>query len=247
MQARLLELREKLQTGIWFIPLLFCLGCLGLAFTLHRVERDFDLLLPLLNIFAMSVTSARNVLGVIAGSVLSIGGVVFSVTMLALTLTSGQYGPKILRQFLSDRNSKISLGMFLGTSLYCLVIMAGYGDTDRPSISVIVALVLVVFALAGFIRFIHGTATDLQADQIIERIGSDLHRSLTQLSSRESTRGRAHDTLAWRRSARGKRPLQIAARESGYVQTIDYSAVLHTTARHKYGCGRAIFSCSERV
>ena len=226
MKHRLLELRENLRTSVWFIPLVFCLACLALAVVLHWLERDLDLLFPQLNMFAMSVNSARNVLGVIAGSVLSVGGVVFSVTMVALTLTSGQYGPKILRQFLSDANSKVSLGMFLGTSLYCLVIMASYGDTDRPSITVIAALLLVVIALAGFIRFIHGTATDLQADQIIERIGSELSQSLRELSSSESLRGRSQDTLRWRRRARGLRPVLIAASSGGYVQTIDYAAVV---------------------
>lgn len=233
MKHRLLELRENLRTSVWFIPLVFCLACLALAMVLHWLERDLDLLFPQLKMFAMSVTSARNVLGVIAGSVLSVGGVVFSVTMVALTLTSGQYGPKILRQFLSDANSKVSLGMFLGTSLYCLVIMASYGDTDRPSITVIAALLLVLVALAGFIRFIHGTATDLQADQIIERIGSELSESLRELSGSESLRGRSQDTLRWRRRARGLRPVLIAARSGGYVQTIDYAAVVQwCTARN---------------
>jgi uncharacterized membrane protein len=232
VQHKLLQLRERLQTSIWFIPLLFCLGCLAFALGLFRLERDLDLLFPRFNIFAMSVTSARNVLGVIAGSVLSVGGVVFSVTMVALTLTSGQYGPKILRQFLSDRDSKISLGLFLGTSLYCLVIMASYGDTDRPSITVIAALLLVIIALAGFIRFIHGTATDLQADQIIERIGSELHQSLQELSGSDSLQGRSQDTLLWRRRARGQRPAVIAARASGYVQTIDYAAIVSWCTAH---------------
>lgn len=233
MKQRLLELRENLRTSVWFIPLLICLACLALALAFSRLERDLGLLFPQFNVFAMSVTSARNVLGVIAGSVLSVGGVVFSVTMVALTLTSGQYGPKILRQFLSDRNSKNSLGLFLGTSLYCLLIMASYGDTDRPSITVIAALLLVIIALAVFIRFIHGTATDLQADQIIERIGSELRESLRDLSSTESLRGRCQDTLLWRRRARGQRPVLIAARASGYVQTIDYAGVMQwCTARN---------------
>ena len=233
MKHRLLELRESLRTSVWFIPLVFCLACLALAVVLQWLERDLELLFPQLKMFAMSVTSARNVLGVIAGSVLSVGGVVFSVTMVALTLTSGQYGPKILRQFLSDANSKVSLGLFLGTSLYCLVIMAGYGDADRPNITVIAALLLVLVALAGFIRFIHGTATDLQADQIIERIGSELSQSLRELSSSESLRGRSQDTLPWRRRARGLRPVLIAARSGGYVQTIDYAAVVQwCTARN---------------
>jgi hypothetical protein len=84
--------------------------------------------------FATSVTSARDVLGIIAGSVLSVGGVVFSVTMVALTRTPGRYVPKILRHFLGDNGSKISLGMFLGASPYCLAVMSRYNESDHPGI-----------------------------------------------------------------------------------------------------------------
>lgn len=225
-------LREKLRVSIWLIPLILCVAGFALAVLLLWVERNAPALDSALQFVSMSVISARQVLGVIATSVLSVGGVVFSVTMVALTLTSGQYGPKVLRQFLSDRLSKISLGLFLGTSIYCLVTLSGYGDTDQPNITVMVALFLTILALAGFIGFIHNTATDLQADQIIQRIGGDLQRLLYQLVKEENLAGRNDDLLAWRRAARGVRPLVVAARSSGYLQTIDYSSLVGWSVEH---------------
>ncbi len=103
MKNHLSALREKLQVSIWLIPLVLCVAGFALALLLLWVERNVPMLDSALQFVSMSVTSARQVLGVIATSVLSVGGVVFSVTMVALTLTSGQYGPKVLRQFLSDR------------------------------------------------------------------------------------------------------------------------------------------------
>ena len=226
MKNYLSALREKLQVSIWLIPLLLCLAGFALALLLLWIERNVPALDSALEFVSMSITSARQVLGVIATSVLSVGGVVFSVTMVALTLTSGQYGPKVLRQFLSDRLSKISLGLFLGTSIYCLVTLSGYGDTDQPDITVMVALVLTLLALAGFIGFIHTTATDLQADQIIQRIGGDLQRMLDQLVNEENLADRNDDVFAWRRVARGVRPAVVAARTDGYVQAIDYPALV---------------------
>ncbi len=226
MKLKLLELREKLQLSIWFIPAVLCLASLVLALVLQWAERELGWSAPESKWFATSVTSARDVLGIIAGSVLSVGGVVFSVTMVALTLTSGQYGPKILRHFLGDKGSKISLGMFLGTSLYCLAVMSRYNESDHPGITVIAALVLTVAALVGFIHFIHRTATDLQADQIIQRIGGELQISLSELTADEKQVNRCSDTLGWRSSARGHRPTLIAARAQGYVQTIDYPGIV---------------------
>jgi uncharacterized membrane protein len=226
MKQRLLILREHLQTSIWFIPAVFCMASLLLAMLLPSKDQEIHELLPWLKSFEMPVSSARNILGVIAGAVLSVGGVVFSVTMVALTLTSGQYGPKVLRQFLSGNDSKVCLGLFIGTSLYCLVTLAGYEDSDKPGFTVLVALVLTVIALSSFIHFIHRSATDLQADQIIGRIGGDLRSILKQLSEKENLQTRNNDILSWRRRARGIRPTLVATRLSGYVQTIDYKELL---------------------
>ena len=227
-----MQLREELQVSIWLIPVVLCLGSLALATVLLWAEREFDLLGPGFQTFAIPVTSARQVLGVIAGSVMSVGGVVFSVTMVALTLTSGQYGPKVLRQFLSDNASKISLGMFMGTSLYCLVTLTAYKDTDQPSITIIAALLLTIAALAGFIRFIHRTAVDLQADKIIQHIGGELHQLLIALTSEDSLRDRCYGTRGWRQHARGFRPLLIAAENGGYIQTVDYPGLVKWCADH---------------
>ncbi len=236
MKLLLLELRERVQTSIWIIPALLCVACVMLALLLLWVDRDLMRLLSEDNLLRISPASARHVLGVIAGAVLSVGGVVFSVTMVALTLTSGQYGPKIIRRFLGDHDSKITLGLFMGTSLYCLVTIAGFRDADTPGTTVVAALVLTIAALAGFIRFIHHTATDLQADQIIERICGDLQKLLRRLVGKEHYRDRVGDTLAWRRRARGTRPLEIGADTTGYVQAVDYPMLVRWCAQQDCVC-----------
>jgi len=114
----------------------------------------------------MPLDSARQILGVIAGSIIGVGGVALSVTMVALTLTSGQYGPKILRNFLEDGLGKVTLGLFLGTYVYTLIVLTGYAQARSPQFTVLVSLLLALFALFAFVGFIHRTATDLQAEKI---------------------------------------------------------------------------------
>jgi uncharacterized membrane protein len=96
-----------------------------------------------------------------------------------------------------------------------------------------VALLLTILALAGFIGFIHTTATDLQADQIIRRIGGELRRLLAQLVTAEALAGRNDDLLAWRRTARGTRAAVVAAKASGYLQTIDYPGLVRWSVEHE--------------
>lgn len=104
----------------------------------------------------------------------SASAVSFSVTMVALTLTSGQYGPKVIRHFLEDNRSKVSLGLFLGAYVYALLVLTGYRTQISHTWTVMTALLLALLAVIGFINFIHRTATDLQADEIVQRIGKGL-------------------------------------------------------------------------
>ena len=226
-------LRKRLDTSIWFIPVCISIACFVLALLMLWLERVIIRLPASLPTFAMPVESARQVLSVIAGSVISVGGVSFSVTMVALTLTSGQYGPKVLRHFLEDNSSKVSLGLFLGTYVYALVVLTGYSEIDKPHLTVLMGLLLALFAVVAFIRFIHRTATDLQADEIVESIGQRLQVSLAELASEGAQYGRSCDVAAWRRAARGHRPILIASDSQGYVQAIAYRELVKWCVEHK--------------
>ena len=222
MISHLAYLRRQIAAGIWFIPALFCVASLALGLLMIWMDRYVTHLFESWTSFAMSVDSARRVLTVIAGAVISVGGVAFSITMVALTLMSGQYGPKVLRHFLEDNTSKVSLGLFLGTFVYTLIVLTGYVKTDQPHLSVLTALLLALLAIVGFVQFIHRIATDLQADEIVQRISARL-RSLLQKLTDASVRDRRRDgTLAWRRRVRGLRGYPVAFAGRGYIQTIDY-------------------------
>lgn len=233
MIGKLAYLREKLQTSVWPIPLSLTLlsGLLGAL--MLWVDRRAWLAELGPEWFAMKMEPARQLLSLIAGSIIGVGGVAFSVTMVALTLTSGQYGPKVLRHFLEDEASKTSLGLFLGTYVYCLVVLTGFIPGDEPRWTTITALVLAIFALISFVRFTHRTATDLQADEIIHRLGRQLQSSLQQLiaTSHDESR-REHTTAGWRRLTRGKQSQLVAAERQGYVQTIDYPSLCQWCADH---------------
>jgi uncharacterized membrane protein len=225
-------LRERVNTSVWPIPVAFCIGSLGLALLMLWIDRwIIDLGLEL-SVFAMEPSAARQVLAVVAGSIISVGGVAFSVIMVALTLTSGQYGPKVLRRFLDDNASKVTLGLFLGTYVYTLVSLAGFGAMLAASLTVLVSLLLALAALLGFVQLIHRTATDLQADQIVQDIGKRLEDALTRLTAKASNTQRQADTVAWRRAARGMTAHDVAATHRGYAQSVDHAGLVAWCVEH---------------
>jgi uncharacterized membrane protein len=101
---------------------------------------------------------AREVLSTIAGSMVTVAGVVFSITIVALSYASSQYGPRVLTNFMSDRGNTITLGTFIATFLYSLMVLRtirGGDDEFVPQYSVIVAMLLAVCSIGVLIYFIH--------------------------------------------------------------------------------------------
>jgi len=222
--------RDWARTNVWLVPTALCVGAVLLGPLMLYLDRVCGSCSAFLPYPPMEVGAARQLMGVLITSVLSVGGVSFSVTMVALTLTSGQYGPKVLRHFLEDTRSKVSLGLFFATALYGLVVSVSMRPQDHLSLSVSVALLLAVIAFIEFIGFIHRTASDLQADQLIQRLGRQLRRDMRRLARADQDESREVRTSPWRAVARGKVCRTVFAAQEGYVQTVDYPEMARVLA-----------------
>ena len=114
-----------LRASLWFLPGLIVVCSVALAFALveadGRVSRE--LLAEYPRLFGAGAEGSRGMLGAVAGSMITVAGVTFSITVVALSLASSQYTPRILRNFMSDRANQAVLGVFVGVFAYCLVVM----------------------------------------------------------------------------------------------------------------------------
>ena len=129
--------------------------------------------------FSGSPDSARSLLVAVASSTLTISALVFSVTVLVLQLASGQFSPRVLRTFLRDKRSQLTLGVFLATFVYSLVVLRavrgenGLADEFVPRISVAVAFLLVLISVGFFVQYIHNIANSIRVIEIIDRISKE--------------------------------------------------------------------------
>lgn len=125
-------------------------------------------------IYAFGAESARAILSAIAGSMITVAGVTFSMTMLTLQLASSQFGPRMLRNFMRDRGNQIVLGTFLSTFVYCLLVLASVRGSGNsvfvPVIAVTFGMILAVASLATLIYFIHHIATSIRIETILARL-----------------------------------------------------------------------------
>src|SRR5690606_20537733 len=74
-------------------------------------------------VFGVGAEGARGLLGSIASGLITVTGVIFSVTIVALQLASSQLSPRVMRSFVSDRANQVVLAIFIGTFTYALLVM----------------------------------------------------------------------------------------------------------------------------
>ena len=141
-----------------------------------------------------SADAARQILTTIAAAIITVVGVVFSIILVTLTLASTQFGPRMLRNFIRDRGTELTLGTFVGTFVYSVLVLASIGVGSHgdfvPHIGVTVTFALMVADLAVLIYFIHHTAVSIELPQVIASIAATWpRRSRSRAAETPSPRG----------------------------------------------------------
>jgi uncharacterized membrane protein len=118
----------------------------------------------------------------VAAAIMTVIGINFSVTIVTLTLASTQFGPRMLRNFIRDRGTQLTLGTFVATAVYCVLVLLVIGPGEHgafvPHLSVSVVFLLVLLDLAVLIYFLHHIAIQIQLPFVIASIAGDLTRYL---------------------------------------------------------------------
>jgi len=182
--------REAIRTNLWSVPTLMVIAIIGLFAVTYRIDagaRDANRDLP------AWVTSggpdvARQILIAIAAAVITVAGVVFSITILVLQLASQQFGPRMLRNFIRDMGTQVSLGAFVATFVYSVLALQSVADPPRefvPHLSTTVAVGLALVDLCVLIYFIDHIAISIQLTSVVSGIAKDFRTTLAQLQANE--------------------------------------------------------------
>jgi uncharacterized membrane protein len=185
--VRVSYLRERIRTGLWFIPLMGVLVAWLTSVLMHRLDLALGGDRPGFLAYDGDATQAAQVLSTIAGSTLTFTGIVFSITAVALQLGSSQFSPRALRNFLRDRGTQWALGLLVATFTYALLTLryvdpnADPDDVATPGLSVTLALVLVIASLVAFVFFVSHLAQSIRAVSIIERVARETRAALSEM------------------------------------------------------------------
>lgn len=233
----------RLRKSYWFMPTVLTFCALVLGFVLPIGDRMIGPAwmetMPFLT--PMGVDGARSLLSMLAGSILGVAGIAFSVTLVAVSFATANYGPRLIGNFMGDRTNQIVLGVFVATFVYCTAVLAAVHSTPDiegtivPQISILVAIVLALASVVGLIVYIHHIPESIDIMNLTASIGNELARSVAAMLDEEAAREERRDTVVDVGPAPPpRRGMALEALAAGYVQRIDMGVVRQTACRHKF-------------
>ncbi|MCU0625537.1 MAG: DUF2254 domain-containing protein [Gemmatimonadaceae bacterium] len=236
---RLRALRDRLLGTLWFVPALLVAGALALAAGMVELSArvDAEALARWPRLFGAEPDSSRSILSAVASGMITVAGLTFSLTMVAVTQASTQYTPRVLRSFMADRSNQVVLGVFVGIFAYCLVVLRTIrsdieGTPFVPSLAVVLGIALAIVGIGVLIYFVHHIASTLQASSLIARVARETAAAIDSLFPETlGAEGSGDATEVTRIAAAVGRWHAVPARVTGYVQAVDESRLLALAVR----------------
>jgi uncharacterized membrane protein len=221
MKARIRQWIGRLAESFWLLPALMVFAGVGLALGLLAVDRSGmlpDSLTGSSWLYNGGGTGARTLLGAIVSSTIGVAGTVFSITIAALSLAAGQMGPRLLRNFTRDRGNQFTLGAFLGTFSYALMVLRSVRTQQEgaftPHLSLSVGMLLAFGCVGTLVYFVGHMASRINVDTVIKLVSEDVGEAFDALVVDRKNLPRPDDEL-WRHAK------VITDGRQGYLQQLD--------------------------
>ncbi len=231
----------RFRQNYWFWPSTMTFGAVLLGFLLPYLDSllGSEWVQAVGFIRATEVDGARAILTTLAGATLGVAGVAFSVTIVAVSFASSNYGPRLIGNFMGDRKNQIVLGIFVATFVYCITVLSTVHARSElsettleafvPQISVFFALLLTLAAVGALIAYIHHIPESINIMNLTAKIGDKLHRSIVLMLDEEDRRGREEldpvDVEAWHDEPQAETGEVICAEAAGFLQQFDLESL----------------------
>ena len=225
---------EKARSSFWFLPGFMVLMSILLAILTVSIDAFFipslDISIPIIN--KMDIEAIRSLLAMIAGAMITVTSIAFSITIVALTLASSQFGPRLLRNFMMDIGTQFVLGAFISNFLFCILVFCAISFQEpyafKPGLTVIIAVAMTCISVGVLIYFIHHVAKSIQADIVIDDVYCELQSGIEKLfpaiqNSEQTVVSPKLTDCDFRVRSNLQNVLSTC---SGYVQTIDIEKLL---------------------
>jgi uncharacterized membrane protein len=236
---RLRDFGDRVRATYWYLPTLMTALAAVCAVLLYWADQAIPsyLLQDKWYIFhPESLIEARSLLTNIANVSLGVVGVVFSVTLVPMSIAASQYGSIVLRSFLRDRGTQCVLGAYTSTTFYCLTLLMALRSATNQSgaqFSLTIAVYMLLVSLLLLLYFFHHVADSLQASSVINQISEELERTIEQenpVSSAHTLDPRQGEVDELRRTVL-REGEGVPSNGEGYVRAIDFNYLVDVATK----------------
>ena len=235
--VRLRQLADRVRHRLSFVPMLYVVGAIVLVQVLLLIDRSLsDQSLP--TWFETTVDSARSVFSAMAGGLITSITLLLSMMLVAIQLASTQFSPRTMRDWLGNRNLQHTIGLVLGTTVFCLLALRstrdlGEGETAIvPHLTVLVAVALGVLSLVAVVRSVDHLTHSVRVGAVADRVATETIGVVDRID-RTIPVGQAPTVLPSADATDGLPPATIPADAvgveapiAGWIQQIDADALL---------------------
>lgn len=232
LNAHIRKFLSQLAETFWVLPGTMVLAGVLAAIGLVAVDRSGVLPGRLVDnawLYNGGGTGARTLLGAVVSSTIGVAGTVFSITIAALALAAGQMGPRLLRNFVRDRGNQFTLGAFLGTFSYALMVLRSVRTQSEgefvPHLALSVGLLLAFVCVATLVYFVGHMAGRINVDTVIQLVSDDVRSTLERLTV-DNAQPVAPPLSYWRDA------VPVVDSRHGYLQELDQEGLASWAAKN---------------
>ena len=180
------DFRQRIAVSLWFLPAIFAAAAIAAANLTIWLDARLDAPIGVRPDLVSDPGSAATFAAAIAAATLAFVAVVFATTLVAIQLAASQYSPRTVRIFIRSRVTRVTLGLFLATFVFSVVILVSNRATVTsarqfaPVVSVTTLLALTVATVFGFVAYLHGVVRLMRVQYLLETIATETRRAIEE-------------------------------------------------------------------
>lgn len=222
---------NKIKTSIWLYPTIYSIGAFILSVVIKIYSDEMSLYLS--TVFYTKSELAQTVLGIVASAFITIATFTFSTTMVVLTMYSSQFTPRVVENFLNNKVTMKSFGVFLSGFIFAIssLLFTKTSQNENLVISASIGVIYVIVGLVYFLIFIHNVATYVQASHLIQRLQDEAQKKIKEYNDFEE-KASILSKEEMIEMVKYKYFFDVYAHSDGYIQEINYQKLQKIAQNH---------------
>ncbi len=219
------------RNNYWAIPAFSALTTIIFFCLIFFLDSTFNnTITGLLPYTFSSEDSIRSVLTTVGTALMTVTGVIFSITLLCVVHASSQIGPRLLSGFMENRANQWALGVFLAAFTYAVLALSVISvRKSPPQLTFYIALLLTGLSIATLVFFVHNVPRSIRMTHVVSHIGNILRKNINSYFKRFESVSVLDEEFDLKQS---HRELLVSSR-IGYIQHIDYAEILERCEENK--------------